>query len=266
MFRSERGRYRGQQVVLTGLIPWLLFISMSALAEGTLTDNLRIRSKVLGYDLQYRVYLPQAGQDGGPYPVLFMTDGQNYLGRGHMDQVLDRETGKGSIRPVIAVFVDPRDPDDPETNRRRQQFLCNAEYFQFYVEELIPAIEASYPVIRDRTGRTIMGVSFGGTNAACFGALGSETYSGLVMQSPANHPVPNLLPVYAQLPTLPLKIFLSTGTPDDNTEANREFHALLQDKAYPMKYVEVDEGHDWNNWGPLLDDVLVYFYGVEAER
>ena len=111
-----------------------------------------------------------------------------------------------------------------------------------------------------------MGVSFGGTNAACFGALGSETFSGLVMQSPANHPVPNLLPVYAQLPTLPLKIFLSTGTPDDNTEANREFHALLQDKAYPIKYVEVDEGHDWNNWGPLLDDVLVYFYGVEAER
>ena len=184
MFRSERGRYRGQQVVLTGLIPWLLFISMSALAEGTLTDNLRIRSKVLGYDLQYRVYLPQAGQDAGPYPALFMTDGQNYLGRGHMDQVLDRETGKGSIRPVIAVFVDPRDPDDPETNRRRQQFLCNSEYFQFYVEELIPAIEASYPVIRDRTGRTIMGVSFGGTNAACFGALGSETFSGLVMQKP----------------------------------------------------------------------------------
>jgi enterochelin esterase-like enzyme len=242
----------------------LLLAAGPVLAAGTLTDNLRIHSKVLGYDLHYRVYMPE-NTSSGPYPVLFMTDGQNYLARGHMDQVLDREISKGTIRPVIAVFVDPRDPDDSESNRRREQFLCNSDYFQFYLDELIPAIESAYPVVRDRTARTIMGVSFGGTNAACFGALGSETFSGLAMQSPANHPVPNLLPVYAQLPTLPLKIFLSTGTPDDNTEANREFHALLQDKGYPLKYIEVDEGHDWNNWGPLLDDVLVYFYGVEAK-
>jgi len=33
---------------------------------------------------------------------------------------------------------------------------------------------------------------------------------------------------------------------------------LLREKGYPLKYVEVPYGH---NWKPLIDDVLLYFYG-----
>ena len=28
-------------------------------------------------------------------------------------------------------------------------------------------------------------------------------------------------------------------------------------------YHEVNEGHDWDNWGPLLDDVLHTFFPTE---
>ena len=59
---------------------------------------------------------------------------------------------------------------------------------------------------------------------------------------------------------MPLRIFLSTGQPNDNTQANRRFKSILQDKGYAMKYVEVREGHNWDNWKPLLDDALLYFY------
>lgn len=125
-----------------------------------------------------------------------------------------------------------------------------------------PEVEKDYPVVADRDGRTIMGLSFGGTNAACFGLLGYEVFSGIAMQSPANHPLPYLLPAYQEMPTSPLKIFLSTGVPDDNTQDNRRFRDVLQEKGYDMKYVEVRQGHNWDNWGPLLDDVLIYFYGI----
>ena len=240
----------------------LFFIVAHCHASGTLTDDIRITSSVLGYDLQYRVYLPEAYAAGLDYPVLFLTDGHNYLRRGDMDKVLDTMIGNAEINPIIAVFVDPRDPDDLESNRRRMQFLCNADYLQFYIDELIPVIEQDYPVMKHRSGRTIMGLSFGGTNAACFGAMGFDHFTGIAMQSPANHPVPNLLPAYQSLPTLPLKVFLSTGVPNDNTQANRMFHAVLKDKDYDMKYMEVREGHNWDNWRPLLDDVLLYFYGT----
>ena len=234
-------------------------------AEGTVTDDIRISSKVLGYDLQYRVYLPEVYDSGVDHPVIFLTDGQNYIRRGNMPAVLDELISHGKIEPVIAVFVDARDPDNLNSNRRRTQYFCNEAYLKFYVDELIPTVETNYPVIKNRQGRTIMGLSFGGLNAACFGLLGHDIFSGVAMQSPANHPVPNLLPAYRQAPTLSLKLFLSTGTPDDNTQANRFFHSILKDKAYDMKYIEVKRGHNWENWGPLLDDVLLYYYGTDDQ-
>ena len=242
----------------------LLLLVGTVNADGTVTDDIRITSSVLGYDLQYRIYLPE-GHDSGRavHPVMFLTDGQNYLSRGHMPSTLDSLIGRGEIEPVIAVFVDARDPDDLQSNRRNSQFFCNADYLNFFFDELIPEVEKDYPVVANREGRTIMGLSFGGTNAACFGLLGHEVFSGIAMQSPANHPLPNLLPAFQEMPTLPLKIFLSTGAPDDNTQDNRRFRDVLQEKDYEMKYVEVRQGHNWDNWGPLIDDVLIYFYGTD---
>jgi enterochelin esterase-like enzyme len=219
---------------------------------------------LLGYDLNYRLYLPDGYESRVSHPVLFLTDGQNYISRGRMPSTLNSLIRRGKIAPVIAVFIDARDPDDLDSNRRNAQFFCNANYLKFYVDELIPTVEKNYPVVASREGRTIMGLSFGGTNAACFGVLGYDTFSGIAMQSPANHPVPNLLPAYQEMPTLPLRIFLSTGTPDDNTQANRNFRTVLQDKGYEMEYVEVQQGHNWENWRPLIDDVLLYFYGTDG--
>ena len=246
-------------------IPALLFFAGTAFANGTLTPDTRISSEVLGYDLQYRVYVPEGVESASDLPVLFITDGQAYIQRGEMPRVLDRIIGSGEIEPVVAVFVDARDPDNLRSNRRYSQFLCSSDYLSFYTEELIPLIEQSYPVGRSRDHRAILGLSFGGTNAACFGLLGSESFSKIGMHSPANHPVRELLPAYEEMPLLPLRMFLSTGNPNDNTEANREFHRVLRDKGYPMKYIETREGHNWDNWRPLIDDVLLYFYGVQGE-
>jgi enterochelin esterase-like enzyme len=68
--------------------------------------------------------------------------------------------------------------------------------------ELIPAIEHAYPVRQGREARSILGVSFSGLNAACFGLLG-----------------------------------------------------------YDMKFIQKNAGHNWDNWRPLIDDVLLFFYG-----
>lgn len=240
----------------------LVFLLMPyvAFANGTLTSDIRISSESLGYDLQYRVYLPEGAESLEDLPVLYITDGPGYIKQGRVPRVLNRLIKSGRIAPVIAVFVDARDPDDISTNRRNQQFMCNANYLKFFADELIPAIEQAYPAGSDREKRTILGVSFGGLNAACFGLMGHETFSGIGMHSPANHAVPNLLPGYEEAPTLPLKMFLSTGAPNDNTISNRRFRTLLKGKGYSLKYIEVSEGHNWDNWKPLIDDVLLYFY------
>jgi enterochelin esterase-like enzyme len=238
----------------------LLLFAGPAFANGTISDDIRISSDVLGYDLQYRVYLPENYDSKTRLPVLYLTDGPGYISQGRMPTMLDELISKGEIVPIVAVFVDARDPDNPGTNRRNSQFLCNMNYLEFFKTELIPQIEQHHPVSASREDRAIMGLSFGGTNAACFGLYGYDTFSSLGIQSPANHPVPTLLQDYEDSPALPLRIFLSTGQPDDNTRANRRFRSVLQDKGYEMEYIEVREGHNWKNWQPLLDDVLLYFY------
>ncbi len=241
----------------------LLFCGTAVFAGG-LSPNIRISSNVLGYDLQYRVYTPEGVEAAENLAVLFITDGPAYIQQGHVPDVLDRLIDSAEIDPVIAVFVDARDPDDLRVNRRNREFFCNEDYLSFYVSELIPAIERVYPVRETREARTILGVSFGGLNAACFGFMGYEFFSGIGMHSPAVHPVENLLPAYESAPKLPLRIFLSTGYPDDNTAENRRFKRLLQKKGYDMKFVQIAAGHTWRNWKHLIDDVLLYFYGKSA--
>ena len=245
------------------VITLLVLVAAPVFAKGTISADIRITSDILGYDLQYRVYQPAKHESLGALKVLYVTDGQSYIHNGRMLRLLDRLIENQAIEPIVVVFVDPRDPDNTHRNRRNEQFLCNADYYRFYAEELIAAIEANYNVAGAREGRAILGLSFGATNAACFLLRGHDLFANFGMQSPANHPIPSLLTTFEEMPLLPVNIFLSTGKPNDNTRANRQFRDVLRSKGYRMKYVEVSEGHSWDNWRPLLDDVLIYFYGTD---
>lgn len=225
-----------------------------------LSANKVIESKILGYELQYRVFVPENVQDDTLLPVLYVTDGQWYIERGNLPRLMASMIEDGMISPAIAVFVDNREPGNLSNNRRNRQFFCNDEYVRFFQEELVPSIESEYAARPNRIDRTILGLSFGGLNSACFGLMASETFRGVAMQSPAMHPVRTIHSAFRDSANLDLKIFLSTGTLQDNEDAARRLRDIIQEKEYEMSYVEVPYGHSWENWKPLLDDVLTYFY------
>ena len=104
----------------------------TAFSDSVLTPDIRISSDVLGYDLQYRVYMPDGYEEKDKLPVLYLTDGQSYIQRGRVPRVMDRLIRLERIEPVIVVFVDPRDPDNLKVNRRNQQFACNVDYLKFF--------------------------------------------------------------------------------------------------------------------------------------
>jgi enterochelin esterase-like enzyme len=229
-------------------------------APGTLSDNIVIESDALGYKLQYRVYVPEHYLELSDLPVIFITDGQWYIESGEMPRIIDDLITTGEIQPLIAVFVDNRDPAMLSNNRRNQQFFCNARYVDFFTDELIPTIDATYPTSADRADRVILGLSFGGLNSACFGLLAHDAFAGIAMQSPAMHPVDYILSAYADSTRLPINVFLSSGSLQDNEERTRRLRGILQERDYPLKYIEVPFGHNWDNWKPLIDDVLTYYF------
>ena len=116
-------------------------LSSFAYANGTLSENIRITSDVLGYDLQYRVYLPNTANTDEKLPTIYITDGQSYAKRGRMVAALDKGIAEGTIKPVIAIFVDARDPDNLGNNRRNEQFFCKKDYVDFFTTELVPLVD-----------------------------------------------------------------------------------------------------------------------------
>lgn len=229
--------------------------------NGELSDNQIISSKVLGYDLQYRVYTPAGYDQLSNLPVIYFTDGQWYLEGGDVPKKIDRLVLEKKMKPVMAVFVDNRDPDNLDNNRRNAQFLGNEKYVEFFKTELLPKIEADYKAGARQKSRAIMGMSFGGLNATFFGAKASDTFYMLGIQSPALRPVTDIHQMYENQEKLPLKIFLSTGTVNDTEAHARKLKKTLESKGYDFEYVEVAKGHNWDNWNPLIDDALIYFFG-----
>ena len=242
----------------------LLFFNLLAVAEeGTLGDNQRIFSKHLGYELQYRIYKPAATSADDKLPSLYVTDGQAYLEQGDFKSVLDTAISTGIIKPVLVVFLDSRNPDDLSENRRNSQFMCNTKFATFFANELVPTINKEQPVSLSRDDRVILGVSFGGLNSACFGLMLSKLFSGIAMQSPASGDhVEVVRESYEQKDALPLKMFLSVGTRNDNTKAVKRFKETLEGKGYDLTFIKVRGEHNWENWDGLLDDVLLTFFAT----
>lgn len=43
----------------------------------------------------------------------------------------------------------------------------------------------------------------------------------------------------------------------------RSLVADMQGQSYPIVFYSVREGHTWDNWRSLSDEMLTYFFGVK---
>jgi len=231
------------------------------ITHGRLTENFSFISNKnnLNYKIQYKVYLPFAYEKLKHIPVVYVADGEEYSEtlQGGMVETLDNLIYEAKITPVIAVFIDPRNPDTLSTNRRMSEYRENPAFLRFVCNELIPHIDSSYRTFANADGRIIMGASLGGWNAAWFGLKRPDVFHLIAIQSPAF--TDGIIHAYADSPIYPLKIFMSTGTIHDTKQQAMKMKNVLDKKNYKLKYIEVNQGHSWGNWRGLIDDILVYF-------
>ncbi len=231
--------------------------------KGALSDPIRLSSDTLGYDVQVRVYTPAGYDTLDALAALYATDGHEYAPDhlGGLITTLDNLIADGEIAPVVAVFIDPRNPDSLEQNRRETEFIANPLFVSFVADELVPYVEAHYRVRRGRDARVILGTSFGGFFAAYLGATRPDVFARLAIQSPAFQLHPQILDAYAHAPAAPYRISLSQGTLFDGDWARR-LRGALEENGYAFTYAERNEGHAWAHWRALLPGVLRYHFGL----
>lgn len=231
--------------------------------RGTVSEEILFTSKTLGYQLTYTVYMPANAK--GKLPVLYVTDGYEYMHPklGDMITVLDNLIGTGKIKPILAVFIDHREPVNRSNNRRMDELAMNEKYLRFFTGEFIPAIENNYPVAAGRENRAILGNSVGGLTSAYFIFAKPDVFGMAGIQSPAFWTRPKIYSLCDSVASSQTKISMTSGVIHDASDGSRRMKGLLEKNSCVYTYREVNEGHSWGNWRNLVDDILIDFFGTK---
>lgn len=257
--------------------------------QGALTDWIALDSAVMGHAVNYRVYTPPNYDALEKLPVLYVTDGERFSpdNIGAMNAVLDNLIAAQRITPVMAVYIDARDPNAPQNNRRVNDFLVTPEKFaQFITQELVPTIDAQYRANTSRDARVLVGASFGavfGTYAALrypevFGNLAAFSPAYWVIENPhgagagASSGAQRMNDFIARAyncgtsdvacPASPQKIFYSSGIPGWDVGDLNPRAELLRARGDTVQIFTTQEGHNWGTWGGLTDEMLEYFFAA----
>ena len=260
--------------------------------HGTLTESLSLESTSLGYTVNYWVYLPSGYENSDRLPVLYVLDGNDFVDErmGVLPNVLDNLIADQRIEPVMAVLIDAREPGNPQNNRREQEFLVHpVEHANFISDELAPTIDRAYQTDPRPEARLITGVSYGGISAGYIASFRPDVFHNVAMFSPSFWVIDNpqfladpqqaegaqlMVPTVAaatecgegtgfECPRLPLKVFLSGGWANWDVGDFSGLVATLQEQGYPTEFHQVREGHTWDNWRGLSDEMLIYFFGTD---
>jgi enterochelin esterase-like enzyme len=232
------------------------------LRKGKVERDLLFNSKILGYQITYSIYIPVGYKPGYPHPIIYVMDGYEYMHErmGNMILILDNLVHLNKIKPVIAVFIDHREPVNRSNNRRMNELVMNEVYLQFMTDELIPIVEQNYSVAKDPSQRGILGTSMGGLSAAYFAFSKPEVFGLAGLQSPAFWFKPEIYRLCENIENPTVKTFMTTGLINDAEEGTKKMRAILDQNTCTYEYKTVSQGQSWGNWRDLIDDILIYFF------
>lgn len=228
--------------------------------KGTLSDAQTIHSKTLNYNIQYKVYTPYNYESLTDLPTIYVFDGQDYCNplMGGMKTQLDNLIDNQIIEPVIAVFIDSRNPENQTESRNPIEFSPDSKYPEFLAYDLVPQIDARYTTSSDPSKRAILAHSNGAGTAIYTAITQFDTFNLVGAQSATIND--SLMREYGKAKKLPLSIYLTTGTYFDDISNIKLFRNILIYKGYNMNYMEINQAPCWTNWQGQIEDILTEFF------
>ncbi|GAB3495434.1 hypothetical protein GCM10027341_12810 [Spirosoma knui] len=231
---------------------------------------------------------------GGPYPVLYLNDGQD-LARLNMTDVLDSLYKAQAIRPFVLVAIHAGDRIQEYGTAAQADYLNRgskaALYTDFVLTELLPYIRKHYRVSTSPTESVFAGFSLGGLSAFDLVFHHPERFSRAGVFSGSfwwrskkfdssysddtDRIMHNL--VRKGKYTKGLQFWFETGTEDETSDRNNNgiIDAIedttdlideLVNKGFnrerDIRYVEVKGGqHNQETWSAIMPDFLKWAFG-----
>jgi enterochelin esterase-like enzyme len=221
-------------------------------------DTIFYPSETVGTKRRAIVYTPPGFSKNKKYPVLYLLhgiggDATEWLKGGQPQVILDNLYAEDKIEPMIVVMPNGRAmKDDRAIGNVFDSVKVQAfETFEKdLLNDLIPFIEETYPVYKDRENRAIAGLSMGGGQSLNFGLgnLDKFTWVGGFSSAP-NTKSPELLLSDPDEARKKLKLlWISCGDNDDLIEISQRTHDYLKEKNVTHIYYVEPGGHDFEVW------------------
>ena len=197
------------------------------------------------------IYLPY-GYDAEreePYKVLYLCHGGGgneveWFAKGNIHYVFDRLIAEGKVEPTIVVAFKNNYHPDAE--------LMNGNLLDY----IIPYMEENYNVGAEPADRALAGLSMGGMYTSTVYYDNADQFSLFGILSGCNADV-DLTTLDLDKLTTPTLV-LGGGCYDFGISMNRADFSLhnltvkLAALEIPFDYYEVDGGHNWTTWPPLI--------------
>ena len=234
---------------------------------GSLVD-LKVPSRALRRDCAVTLYLPARVLRTARYPLLVVHDGSDYLQYASAKTVLDNLIHRLDVAEAIVAFVSPGD--------RLTEYANSAAHARYLTAELVPRLEAEFPLAAAPSGRCLMGASFGAVAALATAYRYPEFYGSLLLQSgsfvftdigndhgggPAFDPVVKFVNRYRAAPRrVADRGFVSCGVYEPLIVRNRSMVPTFEAAGMDVRYVEARDGHSWENWRDRLREGLSWIF------
>lgn len=259
-------------------------------------DSCTLQSKILDGERRYAIYLPPGYETSQrSYPVLYLLHGggddqTGWVQFGEVQHIADKSIAEGTATPMIIAM--------PDANTGRRGYFNDIrggwDYEDFFFNEFIPHIEATYRAKADKRYRAVAGLSMGGGGAfmyamhrpdmfssscplsASTGALNLEDAKRRYNRPPQDEneePLAVLsdeqiekylerhsaLKLAENLPVDELKSvrwYIDCGDDDFLYEGNSLIHIAMRKREIPHEFRIRDGGHRWSYWRSALPTVL----------
>ncbi|MHB2154261.1 alpha/beta hydrolase-fold protein [Calditrichota bacterium GD2] len=217
-------------------------------------DTVVFKSRLLKNRREIYFYKHQKAGDNSP--LIIFNDGGDYLTFGKARIVLDNLIGSGQLKPLLAIFIEPRN--------RKREYRFNDAYLKMVFQELLPFIQKRYGLKNNRLA--MGGVSLGGLISLYALKNYSRNLDFVFSQSGAlwldDERILKELTDLSQPKTF---LFLSYGLFENMEASHEHLKKILEQKQINFEIKTYYEGHNWGNWRAHLKDALLPFAGGKAK-
>jgi enterochelin esterase family protein len=227
-------------------------------------------SKLVGDRRDFFVYTPPNFDPKGKtkYPVLYLLHGYSDFANawtvmGKANFILDNLIAAGKAKPMIVVmplgYGAPKLLESGWNLGHNELWQQNIERFSdALLTEVIPRVEKDYPVIKNRDGRAIAGLSMGGAETLYTGLNHLDTFAWLGPMSSAIFDDPTkAFPKLDETSAAKIKLlWIACGKEDGLLKNNRQFKEWLKSKNIKFTDVETDGAHTWQVWRRNLVELV----------